>query len=434
MKKSTLVLLLFICCVISSYAQWTQTNLPTYLDMMGSASLGSKVYFAGGQNNFGLAQSGVNIYDVNTGQWTSANLSIARVLPVGVSAGNKVIFAGGFTGNYVSSSRVDIYDVLSKEWTTAELSYPRFDVGAVRYGDKVFFAGGANLTGMGGDILDIYNVTTGVWTTGSLSGANSNVTLTGTKAIFAGDRVMDIYDFITDTWSTATFPSPREWMGVTSVGDKAIFAGGLYPGDINTDRVDIYDVSTGLWTISNLSSPRAFMKNNAVTACGKAFFTCSGTWAGSTIGWTSNTDKVDIYDPATNTWAIEVATRERVQHAGVANGNKVFIAGGSNWVTYTFTSVVDIYTCLTDGIEEHVFQKASLNFYPNPANNFITIETKLTSQKTFVSIYNISGPKISEQQITNPKTQIDISNLPTGVYVIKLQNEKMVEVGKLVKE
>ena len=352
MKKTTLFVSLIICCVISSYAQWTQTNLPNNLDMMGSASLDSKVYFAGGHNNLGKAQSGVNIYDVNTGQWTSANLSIARLLPVGVSAGSKVIFAGGYNGNYVSSSRVDIYDIITQKWTTAELSYPRFDVGAVSYGDKVFFAGGANLkTGMGGDILDIYNVTTGVWTTGSLSGANSYVTLTGTKAIFAGDSIMDIYDFITDTWSTATFPSPRDFMGVTSVGGKAIFAGGFYPGNINTDRVDIYNISTGTWTISNLSSSRSFMKNNAVTACGKAFFTCSGTWDDLTNRWKSNTDTVDVYDPATNTWAIEVAIQKRVQHAGVANGNKVFIAGGSNRETKTTTSVVDIYTCIYDNIK-----------------------------------------------------------------------------------
>ncbi len=39
-----------------------------------------------------------------------------------------------------------------------------------------------------------------------------------------------------------------------------------------------------------------------------------------------------------------------------------------------------------------------------------------------------------ERQLTDTETQIDISALPRGVYFVRLQNEKMVEVGKMVKE
>jgi hypothetical protein len=39
-----------------------------------------------------------------------------------------------------------------------------------------------------------------------------------------------------------------------------------------------------------------------------------------------------------------------------------------------------------------------------------------------------------ERQLTDTETQIDINALPRGVYFVRLQNEKTVEVGKMVKE
>jgi Lon protease-like protein len=36
--------------------------------------------------------------------------------------------------------------------------------------------------------------------------------------------------------------------------------------------------------------------------------------------------------------------------------------------------------------------------------------------------------------ITEPKTQLYISNMPSGVYLVKLVGEKRVQVGEFVKE
>jgi len=46
---------------------------------------------------------------------------------------------------------------------------------------------------------------------------------------------------------------------------------------------------------------------------------------------------------------------------------------------------------------------------------------------------NINGEELITRQITEPKTQLDISTLPSGVYVVKLVGEKGVQVGKVVK-
>ena len=92
-------------------------------------------------------------------------------------------------------------------------------------------------------------------------------------------------------------------------------------------------------------------------------------------------------------------------------------------------------------VEEHCFTdidevkiENGLTIIPNPSNNKITISLPAICGNTQLSIFNVSGEKVMERQLTDNETQIDISALPRGVYFVRLQNEKMVEVGKIIKQ
>jgi hypothetical protein len=69
--------------------------------------------------------------------------------------------------------------------------------------------------------------------------------------------------------------------------------------------------------------------------------------------------------------------------------------------------------------------------YPNPTFSAINIETKVKSQ---LSILNLSGQQLLQQEITVPITTVDISILSSGVYVVKIVGEKEVQVGKFIKQ
>ncbi len=88
--------------------------------------------------------------------------------------------------------------------------------------------------------------------------------------------------------------------------------------------------------------------------------------------------------------------------------------------------------CLT-AVEE-IKTENGIAIIPNPSNDKITISSPAITGNTQLSIFNVSGEKVIERQITDNETQIDISALPRGVYFVRVQNEKMVEVGKMVKE
>ncbi len=74
-----------------------------------------------------------------------------------------------------------------------------------------------------------------------------------------------------------------------------------------------------------------------------------------------------------------------------------------------------------------------MTIYPNPAFSSITIESLTTpSQNSFISISNTSGQQLITQEISNLRTEIDISNLPAGIYIVKLQSGKGIVTQKLV--
>jgi hypothetical protein len=83
------------------------------------------------------------------------------------------------------------------------------------------------------------------------------------------------------------------------------------------------------------------------------------------------------------------------------------------------------------GVNNQPSTTNSLKIYPNPSSDKITIET---SAKGHISIQSLNGQELLNLPISKPSTQFDITNLPVGVYFMKLTNEKTVQIGKIIKE
>ena len=69
--------------------------------------------------------------------------------------------------------------------------------------------------------------------------------------------------------------------------------------------------------------------------------------------------------------------------------------------------------------------------YPNPATDNLTIETQ---QQAAIEISNIEGQLLKTIISNGKKTNIAVSNLPCGVYVVQVKTEQGVAVKKFVKE
>jgi len=92
------------------------------------------------------------------------------------------------------------------------------------------------------------------------------------------------------------------------------------------------------------------------------------------------------------------------------------------------------YNCdKTLNVEEHV-NKHFFSIYPNPTNDKITIENVARYKDATISIYNIQGQTKLLQILAQEKTEIDLSGLAKGIYILKLSSIDKTEVTKFVKE
>lgn len=75
-----------------------------------------------------------------------------------------------------------------------------------------------------------------------------------------------------------------------------------------------------------------------------------------------------------------------------------------------------------------------LQFYPNPAQDFINIKSDLDIQLSFLEFYDLSGRYIQKTRITQ-NTNVDISSLSNGLYLLKAYTQEGIFVGgtKLIK-
>lgn len=82
-----------------------------------------------------------------------------------------------------------------------------------------------------------------------------------------------------------------------------------------------------------------------------------------------------------------------------------------------------IINFVPDGVDENEMEKISV--YPNPAHDFIRVETQLIASVQRVEIYNVTG----QMMLSTTDTEINVSTLPEGVYFIAViaENQKFVK-------
>ena len=87
-----------------------------------------------------------------------------------------------------------------------------------------------------------------------------------------------------------------------------------------------------------------------------------------------------------------------------------------------------------DGIDTPTATESSLNVYPNPVNNQLFISTNEKIET--VSIYTITGVMVGQQSTVNSQQSmsIDVTNLNSGVYFVKINTKENEIIRRFVKK
>lgn len=78
------------------------------------------------------------------------------------------------------------------------------------------------------------------------------------------------------------------------------------------------------------------------------------------------------------------------------------------------------------------FEKNNFEIYPNPASNFVTISSELSVDATF-AISDINGKLLVNGKVEN-NSEIDISQLQSGFYLISISSDYQKQIFKIIKQ
>jgi len=109
---------------------------------------------------------------------------------------------------------------------------------------------------------------------------------------------------------------------------------------------------------------------------------------------------------------------------------KVFPKGTANNATSCYTLKVQTITA-SDAIVNNTF---TVNLFPNPANNILKVWIDGAEQKAVIRVYDIMGKLVMQQAATNQLTQLNVSKLSAGIYLLNVNNGKETRAAKFVKE
>jgi glucose/arabinose dehydrogenase len=112
---------------------------------------------------------------------------------------------------------------------------------------------------------------------------------------------------------------------------------------------------------------------------------------------------------STITWALNPAGS--ITTFGEDVNGELYVAIGS-----TISKIIDSSLGLNN------FNKNGLTFYPNPAKTQIFIENATDNELSFVNIFDLTGKKILEKEITGETATVSISELSKGIYLITVQD------------
>lgn len=256
----------------------------------------------------------------------------------------------------------------------------------------------------------------------------------GTGEISTG-RTSSFYRYspATDTWIQITsFTGADRTSSVAFTIDGYGYVG---TGETSTGSVNDfwrYDPMLDIW---QTRAPAG--STNRQEAAG---FSLNGKgYIGTGIDFLSGNNFKDMleYDPTTNTWIqIEDFSGTARRYLGTISLNGYAYAGlGTNGVNFADFWMFD----QTLSLIERNLDNISIIAYPNPANDYITIQldwpTDIDLKNLNLSITSISGKNVCNQKITGLSTIVDISKYNSGNYIYSIvYNEHLLKHGAIIKK
>jgi hypothetical protein len=108
---------------------------------------------------------------------------------------------------------------------------------------------------------------------------------------------------------------------------------------------------------------------------------------------------------------------------------------------FSAAAVYRVEMLLKDGATEYSYivktnacgeKENSISVYPNPASNYVIV-SKGSNSSAHINIINANGSVVKQIVSSNNQTKLDVTNIPSGVYMIQVQEAGAVSTLKFIK-
>jgi type IV secretory pathway VirB2 component (pilin) len=384
MKKQAILAIILTCLMNIANAQWQHGAV------WAIAASGDNIFA-------GTASKGVFLSSDNGSTWAARNSGLSNTIVNAITVYRGNIFAGTNGGIFLSSNN-------DTSWTDSGLK--NVIVMAIAACDSNIFAG----TGGSGVF---YSSDSGKsWTSINNGLTNLNIaTLT-----LNGDSIY------TGTFDGGVFYSSNKGGNWSNIGLKtnSVFAIALIGNQIfaGTYNHGVYMSANNGVSWTKLNNSFSNLTVNCFAFSGSILF--AGSY-GKGVYYTLN-NGID-WQP------IKAGSANLDGHCLATSGNNICIGteGGA------FVHPISVITALPTGANSY---EGNILAYPNPVNNILRIKSVGINNfnESTISFYNIEGQKLLEQKINKDMTEIDVSKLTKGIYILKQNDRNCLQVVKLVKE
>ena len=174
-----------------------------------------------------------------------------------------------------------------------------------------------------------------------------------------GLSTVEAYDPIKDAWTTkASMPTARYGAGIGVINGSIFVIGGSQKGDSFTGAFEIYSPATNKWTTK---SPIPTPKKGVVTAVVNNLLYVLGDFASFAASSADSAPGMQVYDPATDTWA---------QKAAIPTARSGFSVGVLNNLLYAFGGAAEGLLTATDAYDPQSNTWTSKAPMPSPRKGF----------------------------------------------------------------
>lgn len=127
-------------------------------------------------------------------------------------------------------------------------------------------------------------------------------------------------------------------------------------------------------------------------------------------------------------------TLQTITFTAITAGTYYFIFNNATPIVATVTSLRLDSVSMTSVLGTNDFLSSNFSVFPNPVKNVINFSNDANAVVSLVEMTDLNGRVIKSQKVNATEGQISVSELATGMYMMKITTDQGVAVKKIVKQ